>query len=371
MQQDKIQESLLNAVESAKEAASSGLEKITDFFHGDPFETYVGKKVEMATDATVLSTENWGLNIEICDIINTTSDGAKDALRAIRKRLNNEMSKNNAIVMYTLTVLETCVKNCGIHFRTLVCSKEFVNELIKLIGPKFDAPQIIQERILTLIQSWAVAFKDIPELHDVVDIYNDLKSKGVQFTDIDINQIPPIDTPVASVPKIFSQDKPTQPIIPISNPNIPPMFLQSTIQNYESGIEVSSDSLAKLRSELDVVKGNVNVFQDLLSQLPPQSANNDEKEFLNELYETLQEMHKRIVALIQVIQNETVFSELLSINDEITESFEKFERYKNMKPNENSENVKLLQSNESDKDEGSSSGIEKKDNKSFEEKSLI
>lgn len=62
------------------------------------------------------------------------------------------MSKNNAIVMYTLTVLETCVKNCDITFHELVCQKDFINELVKLIGPKFDAPQIIQERVLSLIQ---------------------------------------------------------------------------------------------------------------------------------------------------------------------------------------------------------------------------
>uniref|UniRef100_A0A0N5BP26 VHS domain-containing protein n=1 Tax=Strongyloides papillosus TaxID=174720 RepID=A0A0N5BP26_STREA len=369
MQQDRIQDSLLNAVETAKEAASSGLEKISDFFHGDPFESYVGKKVELATDATVLSTENWGLNIEICDIINTTTDGGKDAIRAIKKRLNSEMSKNNAIVMYTLTVLETCVKNCGIHFRTLVCCKEFVNELIKLIGPKFDAPQVIQERILTLIQSWAVAFKDIPELHDVVDIYNDLKSKGVQFSDIDINQIPPINTPVASVPKAFPQDIP--PVQQIVNPNVPQTFLQSAGGSIESGGEVNADMLAKLRSELDVVKGNVNVFQDLLRQLQPQSTGKEEIEFLNDLYETLQEMHKRIVSLTQVIQNETVFSELLSINDEITDSFEKFERYKKNTREEKVDNAGSSLIGESMKDEESSSYGGGYNDKSNEEKSLI
>uniref|UniRef100_A0A0N4ZB79 VHS domain-containing protein n=1 Tax=Parastrongyloides trichosuri TaxID=131310 RepID=A0A0N4ZB79_PARTI len=341
MQQDRIQDSLLNAVETAKEAASSGLGKISDFFHGDPFETYVGKKIEMATDATVLSTENWGLNIEVCDIINATADGGKDAVRAIKKRLNNEMSKNNAIVMYTLTVLETCVKNCGMHFRTLVCCKEFVNELIKIIGPKFDAPQIIQERVLNLIQSWAVAFKDIPELHDVVEVYNDLKAKGVQFSEINIDQIPPINTPAASVQKTFPQEAPA--MQPLSNPNIPTAFLQP---NTDNGVEVSPDNLAKLRSELDVVKGNVNVFQDLLRQIPPNSDDKDGIEFLNELFETLHEMHKRIVSLIQVVQNETVFSELLSINDEITESFEKYERFKNMKSNDDGKKEDILASDQ-------------------------
>lgn len=72
--------------------------------------------------------------MEICDIINDTEDGPKDAIKAIRKRLTQNAGKNYTVVMYTLTVLETCVKNCGKRFHSLACNKEFVQELVKLIG---------------------------------------------------------------------------------------------------------------------------------------------------------------------------------------------------------------------------------------------
>jgi tRNA uridine 5-carbamoylmethylation protein Kti12 len=90
--------------------------------------------------------------MEICDFINYTESGGRDAIRAIRKRLQTHMGKNNGTVMYTLTVLETCVKNCDQRFKVLACQKEFINELVRLISAKFDAPQIVQERILGLIQ---------------------------------------------------------------------------------------------------------------------------------------------------------------------------------------------------------------------------
>jgi hypothetical protein len=88
---------------------------------------------EQATDAS-LASENWALNMEICDIINDTEDGPKDAIKAIRKRLTQNAGKNYTVVMYTLTVLETCVKYCGRKFHILACNKEFVQELVKLIG---------------------------------------------------------------------------------------------------------------------------------------------------------------------------------------------------------------------------------------------
>lgn len=58
---------------------------------------------EQATDGG-LPSENWALNIEICDIINETEDGPRDAIKAIKRRLNQAAGKNYTIVMYTLTV---------------------------------------------------------------------------------------------------------------------------------------------------------------------------------------------------------------------------------------------------------------------------
>lgn len=58
---------------------------------------------EQATDAS-LASENWALNMEICDIINETEDGPKDAVKALRKRLQQNAGKNYTVVMYTLTV---------------------------------------------------------------------------------------------------------------------------------------------------------------------------------------------------------------------------------------------------------------------------
>lgn len=59
--------------------------------------------LEQATDAG-LDSENWALNMEICDLINETDEGPKDAVRAIRKRLQLNAGKNHTVVLYALTV---------------------------------------------------------------------------------------------------------------------------------------------------------------------------------------------------------------------------------------------------------------------------
>lgn len=70
--------------------------------------------------------------MEICDIVNSSADGPKDAIKAIRKRLTQSAGKNYTIVMHTLTVLETCVKNCGKSFHVQACNKEFISELVSV-----------------------------------------------------------------------------------------------------------------------------------------------------------------------------------------------------------------------------------------------
>lgn len=82
-----------------------------------------------------------------------------------------------SLFRFTLTVLETCVKNCGKNFHVCVANKEFIQELVKLISPKHDPPIAVQEKVLSLIQTWAETFANQPDLKGVVEIYQELKNK--------------------------------------------------------------------------------------------------------------------------------------------------------------------------------------------------
>lgn len=55
---------------------------------------------EQATDPS-LESEDWALNMEICDLINESSSDAnsKDAMKAIRKRLTQYVGKNYTVIL--------------------------------------------------------------------------------------------------------------------------------------------------------------------------------------------------------------------------------------------------------------------------------
>uniref|UniRef100_A0A8C3T1S7 Target of myb1 like 2 membrane trafficking protein n=1 Tax=Chelydra serpentina TaxID=8475 RepID=A0A8C3T1S7_CHESE len=210
-----------------------------EFLLGNPFSTPVGQSLEKATDGS-LQSEDWTLNMEICDIINETEEGPKDAIRALKKRLNG--NRNYREVMLALTVLETCVKNCGHRFHVLVANRDFIDGvLVKIISPKNNPPTIVQDKVLALIQ------------------------------------------------------------------------------------------IARLRSELDIVRGNTNVMSEMLTEMVPGQEDSSDLELLQELNRTCRAMQQRIVELISRVSNEEVTEELLHVNDDLNNVFlryERFERYR-------------------------------------------
>ncbi|XP_054844561.1 target of Myb1 membrane trafficking protein isoform X2 [Eublepharis macularius] len=321
-----------------------------EFLLGNPFSSPVGQRIEKATDGS-LQSEDWALNMEICDIINETEEGPKDAFRAIKKRIVG--NKNFHEVMLALTVLETCVKNCGHRFHVLVSSQDFVEGvLVRTILPKNNPPAIVHDKVLTLIQSWADAFRSSPDLTGVVAVYEDLRRKGLEFPMTDLDMLSPIHTPQRTV---YASDSPPGQNSPAVDP---PQTVESLLHpvslpgapgtSAEAPITPTPEQIGKLRSELEVVNGNVKVMSEMLTELVPGQAETSDLELLQELNRTCKAMQQRVLELIPRILNEQLTEELLIVNDNLNNVFlrhERFERLRSGQPTKqhnNTENASSL-----------------------------
>ncbi|XP_078096383.1 TOM1-like protein 2 isoform X8 [Mustelus asterias] len=241
---------------------------------------------QRATDGS-LQTEDWTLNMEICDIINETEEGPKDAIRALKKRLSG--NKNYREVMLALTILETCVKNCGHRFHVLVANRDFVDGvLVKIVLPKNNPPAIVQDKVLGLIQC-------IPEVDPAVNkpMPPSLQKNANSFPSA------PSTLTAYSVP----QGLPTGPIT------------------------ANVEQLARLRSELDVVRGNAKVMSEMLTETIPGQENQSDFELLQELNRTCRAMQQRVVELLSNVTNEEITEELLHVNDDLNNVFLRYERF--------------------------------------------
>ncbi|KAM6905093.1 TOM1-like protein 2 isoform 2-T2 [Xenentodon cancila] len=299
-----------------------------EFLLGNPYSTPVGQCIERATDGG-LQNEDWTLNMEICDIINETDEGPKDAMRALKKRLSG--NRNFREVMLALTVLETCVKNCGHRFHVQVANRDFIDGvLVKIISPKANPPTIVQDKVLSLIQSWADAFRSSPDLTGVVHIYEELKRKGIEFPMADLDALSPIHTPQRGTPEVDpAMMKYLAPSCPAAGTPKPASPAPGSTQtsNVPSPITATPEQIARLRSELDVVRGNIKVMSEMLTEMVPSQENASDLELLQELHRTCRAMQQRVVELISRVVNEEVTEELLHVNDDLNNIFLRYERY--------------------------------------------
>uniref|UniRef100_A0A8C5VAW1 Target of myb1 like 2 membrane trafficking protein n=1 Tax=Microcebus murinus TaxID=30608 RepID=A0A8C5VAW1_MICMU len=153
-----------------------------EFLLGNPFSTPVGQCLEKATDGS-LQSEDWTLNMEICDIINETEEGPKDAIRALKKRLNG--NRNYREVMLALTIARLRSELDVVRGNTKVMS-EMLTEMVpgqedssdlELLQELNRTCRAMQQRIVELISR--VSNEEVTE--ELLHVNDDLNNVFLRY----------------------------------------------------------------------------------------------------------------------------------------------------------------------------------------------
>lgn len=193
-------------------------------------------------------------------------------------------------------------------------------------------------QVLSLIQTWADAFRNQPDLQGAYLVYTELKSKGIEFPMTDLDAMAPIHTPqrtVSNPPPVGPQALSTVGGGAVGMAHTLPANNRHPVQaaRLQGPIKLNIEQMAKLRSELNVVQANMKIFDEMLQELTPGKEHDDDWELLRDLNATCEAMKKRIVDLIEKVANEEVTNELLRINDEMNLLFVRYERFVKKKSN--------------------------------------
>lgn len=128
------------------------------------------KMVDEAT-ADSLDEPNWGMNLRICNLINSEEFDGSEVVRAIKKRIS---CKNAMSQRLSLDLLETCAMNCDKVFSE-VASEKVLEEMVRMINnPQNDLDN--RQRALQLIKAWGNS-EDLAYLPIFRQTYMSVKDK--------------------------------------------------------------------------------------------------------------------------------------------------------------------------------------------------
>lgn len=98
--------------------------------------TYVSEKATSENNTT----EQWDVIIDICDKAAANSKNAKDCIRSIMKRMGH---CDPHVAIQAITLMDSCIKNCGKTFHLEIASRDFETEFQRLMTK--NSPPVAQK----------------------------------------------------------------------------------------------------------------------------------------------------------------------------------------------------------------------------------
>ncbi|XP_053782027.1 ADP-ribosylation factor-binding protein GGA2 isoform X2 [Desmodus rotundus] len=273
-----------------------------------------------ATDPS-MSEQDWSAIQNFCDQVNTDPNGPIHAPWLLAHKIQSPQEKE---ALYALTVLETCVNHCGEKFHSEVAKFRFLNELIKVLSPKYLGSWTtdkVKGRVMEILFSWTVWF---PEDIKIRDAYQMLKKQGIikQDPKLPVDKIlpPPSPWPKSS---IFDADEEKSKLLSRLLKSSHPEDLRAANRLIKSLVKEEqerSEKVSKRVSAVEEVRSHVKVLQEMLSRYRrPEQAPPDQKA-LQAVYERCEKLRPTLFRLAgDTIDDDDALVEILQANDLLTQ----------------------------------------------------
>jgi len=224
------------------------------------------------------------------------------------------------------------MKHCGVGFHAEVGKFRFLNEMIKLVSPKYLGGQTalaVKERVLLLMHTWTVDYARETKIKEAYDM---LKKQGVIKEDppyISTNQkevpvAPPPPRPKNSIFEDEERSRLLQKLLQSKNPDdlqAANRLIKTMVKEDEYRVEMNSRRI----TELESVHNNVRLLSDMLDQYQMGQTSAEELELIKELHQSCERLRPSVFRLASETQdNESMLNEVLSASDELGQVFDKY-----------------------------------------------
>nr|XP_046187073.1 ADP-ribosylation factor-binding protein GGA1-like [Oncorhynchus gorbuscha] len=276
-------------------------------------------RINKATNPLNRDTD-WDSIQAFCDQLNNDLEGPQLATRLLAHKIQSPQEWE---AMQTLVVLETCMKSCGERFHSEVGKFRFLNELIKVVSPKYlgtRAPEPVKKKVLELIYSWTLG---LPDEAKIADAYQMLKKQGIVKQD----PVLPADKLLLLPPPrpknaIFEDEEKSKTLTRLLNSTHPEDLKAANklIQEMVQEDQKRAEKLSKRVNAIQDVNESVSLLTQLLEDYDRTTNPQSNAELIQDLYQRCEKMRPTLFRLASDTEdNDEALAEILQANDSLTQ----------------------------------------------------
>ncbi|XP_055954737.1 ADP-ribosylation factor-binding protein GGA1 isoform X2 [Patella vulgata] len=232
-----------------------------------------------------------------CEQVNKELEGPQISVRLLAHKIQSPQERE---AEYALATLEACVRNCGQYFHQEIGKFRFLNEVIKVISPKYlgnRTSEKIKKKCIEILYSWKLG---LPQEAKIAEAYSMLKSQGIvkadpSYIDKQITYAAP-----AKPRRADFEDEEKAKMLNRLLKSKNPEDLQAAnrlIKNMVKEDVIKSEKISKRINELQTIGNNVQLLQEMIQNYSSQSSASVDKEMMKELYESLEKLRPNLFRL--------------------------------------------------------------------------
>ncbi|XP_031210714.1 ADP-ribosylation factor-binding protein GGA3 isoform X5 [Mastomys coucha] len=264
--------------------------------------------------------EDWEYILGFCDQINKELEGPQIAVRLLAHKIQSPQEWE---AVQALTVLEACMKNCGRRLHNEVGKFRFLNELIKVVSPKYLGDRVsekVKTKVIELLFSWTLA---LPEEAKIKDAYHMLKRQGIVQSD------PPIPMDRTLIPSppprpknpVFDDEEKSKLLAKLLKSKNPDDLQEANklIKSMVKEDEARIQKVTKRLHTLEEVNNNVKLLHEMLLHYSQEYSSEADRELMKELFDRCENKRRTLFKLASETEdNDSSLGDILQASDNLS-----------------------------------------------------
>ncbi|KAL2738980.1 ADP-ribosylation factor-binding protein GGA3 [Vespula squamosa] len=217
-------------------------------------------------------------------------------------------SPNEFEAIQALSLLDNCMRKCGSHFRVEVGRFRFLNEMIRLVSPKYlgnKTPISVRRKVLHLLYYWS---KEYPRESKIREAYEMLKKQGIIEDDSGPNvsnkaEVLKIPKPKRTIFEDEEKSKLLQKLLRSKNPGdlqAANRLIKSMVKEDERRVQLNSQRIMELES----IHNNVKLLSEMLDSFNQNETSPEDIELMKELYHACERLKPTVLRLANETQDD-------------------------------------------------------------------